>query len=302
MIAKPAIEVLGRDFDFPVRIDGLPEKLSDFNDLKIGSFVTNDRVELSYWEAGEGAPVVFIPGWNANGAMYVNLLYLLAKHYHVYVLDPRNQGLSQRVEHGRRIARFSKDLEDFRTHLALASADYVGWSMGAAVLWGFIDLFGTGNIRKTVFIDEPISIYAHSDWSTKEREDAGGITRSPERFVVSFTAGAEDSLELARGFPAFFNSESFAKQFISSDMASLRRVLFDHVTNDWRDVVQHKLDVPTAIFTGEQSTVLASQRWAHWVIDGSSLYVYTVAEHGDHSLMFKNPFKFAQDLGSFLGQ
>ncbi len=69
--AAPAQEVLGKDYTFPNRIEGLPQKLSDFKELQINSFVTNDGVKLSYWEAGEGKPLIFIPGWSANGAEYV---------------------------------------------------------------------------------------------------------------------------------------------------------------------------------------------------------------------------------------
>ena len=97
--AAPAIEVLGKDYTFPHKLGGLPAKLSDFQDLQINTFTTGDGVKLSYWEAGSGKPLVFIPGWSANGAEYINVLYLLSKHYHVYVLDPRNQGLSQNAAH-----------------------------------------------------------------------------------------------------------------------------------------------------------------------------------------------------------
>lgn len=41
--ARPAVTVLGKDFTFPNRIDGMPEKLSDFADLKIGFFDTTRR-------------------------------------------------------------------------------------------------------------------------------------------------------------------------------------------------------------------------------------------------------------------
>jgi hypothetical protein len=98
VFAAPAVEVLGKDYAFPNKIEGLPTKLSDFKDLQINSFQTNDGVKLSYWEAGSGRPLVFIPGWSANGAEYINVMYLLAQKYHVYVIDPRNQGLSQNVD------------------------------------------------------------------------------------------------------------------------------------------------------------------------------------------------------------
>ncbi|WP_426172792.1 alpha/beta fold hydrolase [Massilia sp. TWR1-2-2] len=112
--------------------------------------------------------------------------------------------LSERTERGARIARFSADLKEFGEHLGVKKAHYVGWSMGAAVLWGYIDLFGTKGINKLVLIDEPPSIYRHADWSEKERLDAGGMTSSPERMVEAFTTGkpvsslAADALESAR--------------------------------------------------------------------------------------------------------
>lgn len=309
-VADPAVAVLGRDFVFPNTVEGLPARLSDFPELKINTFVTNDGVKLSYWEAGQGRPLIFVPGWSANGAQYVNVLYLLSKHYHVYVLDPRNQGLSQQVEYGGRIARFSMDLKNFTEHLGLQSADYCGWSMGASVLWSYIDLFGTNGVRRACFVDEPISIYSHDDWSEEERRDAGGTTTSAERMVAAFSKGAPvnslitDIKPIERyrltDAPAFANSESFANAFVQNDPAALSRVLFDHVTNDWRDVVAHKVNVPVAIFSGEESNNLPSQRWAASVIPRARLYAYTASEQGDHFLMFKNPMKFTEDLRAFL--
>jgi pimeloyl-ACP methyl ester carboxylesterase len=307
--AAPAVEVLGKDYVFPNKIKGLPAKLSDFKELQINGFQTSDGVKLSYWEAGSGQPLIFVPGWSANGAEYVNVMYLLSRKYHVYVIDPRNQGLSQNVEYGTRIARFGADLKEFIDHLGVKKVDLCGWSMGASVVWSYIDLFGTKNIRKAAFIDEPISIYTHADWSEQQRLDAGGMTTSPERMIAAF-AGAPTNGQVVdmnamhrymeNGSPAFQNSDAFAREFIKSDPKFMSLVLFDHATNDWRDVVSHKIDVPTAIFTGENSNNVQSQKWMRSVIPGSELYVYTAAEQGDHFLAFKNPTKFTDDLTSFL--
>jgi pimeloyl-ACP methyl ester carboxylesterase len=310
VLAAPAMQVLGKDFAFPNTLEGLPAKLSDFKALQINSFETSDGVKLSYWEAGSGKPLVFIPGWSANGAEFINVMYLLSKNYHVYVLDPRNQGLSQQVDYGTRITRFSADLKEFSEHLGLKSADYCGWSMGASVLWGYIDLFGTKGIRKAVFVDEPVSIYSHADWSEQERLDAGGMTSSAERMVATFTSGAPTNAlvvdmkvverALAKDSPYYVNSEAFANEFVKTDPKFTAKVLFDHATNDWRDVIRHKIKVPTAIFSGEYSHNLPSQRWMASVIPDATLYAYTEAEQGDHFLMFKNPFKFTEDLRAFL--
>ncbi len=155
-------------YTFPNKVDGLPRQLSDFKDLQISSFVTSDGVKLTYWEAGSGTPLIFVPGWTGNGAQYINLMYLLREHYHVYVLDPRNQGLSQRVDYGNRIARCAADLKEFVAHLGLQSAYFCGHSMGSSILWSYIDQYGSGAIHKAVFVDEPISITARPAWSAQE--------------------------------------------------------------------------------------------------------------------------------------
>ncbi|MCD9007136.1 alpha/beta hydrolase [Luteimonas sp. XNQY3] len=308
--ATPATVALGRDYTFPTPIPGFPTKLSEVQGLEVNTFTTSDGVELAYWEAGAGEPLIFVPGWSGNGAQYVNLLHLLSSRYHVYVIDPRNQGLSARVEYGGRISRFAMDLKEFSDHIGVRKAHYAGWSMGAAVLWSYIELFGTARIDKAVFVDEPISIYAHDDWTEETRLNAGGTTTSAERMVAGFTAGGPlnqlvtDMLPLERSMamdsPYFVNSEGFANAVIQNDPEAMGRVLFDHITNDWRDVVQHRIDVPVAIFSGELSNNLPSQRWMQRVIPDATLHVYTAAEQGDHFLMFKNPVKFSRDLQTFL--
>lgn len=306
-----AVQALGQDYVFPHRIDGLPDRLSDFDDLEIGHFTTGDGVRLAYWAAGQGEPLILLPGWSSNGAEFIHVLYLLRAHRRVYVLDPRNQGLSEHVEHGCRIARFAVDLKEFADHLGLAQAEYCGWSMGAAVLWARIELFGLQGMSKLVFIDEPPSIYAHADWSEQERMEAGGMTSSIERMVAAFTAGLPvhslvvDLHSMARfgmrDSLAFDNAVSFVSTVIRNDPKALARVLFDHAANDWRDVIRHKIrGVPVAIFSGEQSHALPSQRWMQQQIPGAVLHVYSEAEQGDHFLAIKNPFQFTRDLLAFL--
>ena len=311
-LAQPALEVLGKDFTFPNQIDGLPKHLSDFSDLKINFFKTNDEVKLAYWEAGKGKPLIIIPGWSASGAEFINVIYLLSQHYHTYVLDPRNQGLSERIEYGMRISRYAMDVKEFVNHLNLKSADFLGWSMGASILWSYIDLFGSHDIHKAIFVDEPISIYAHADWSEKKRLEAGGMTTSPERMIAAFIQGTPaNSLivntslferYVSMNSPYYENSEKFTREFIKNDPKYLALILFDHATNDWRDVIQHKIAMPVAIFTGEYSANVPSQRWMASVIPQSKLFVYSKKEEGDHFLMFKNPIKFTADLQAFLEQ
>jgi len=303
VMAAPAVDVLGQDYTFSNKIEGLPEKLTDFKGLEINFFKTSDGVNLTYWEAGSGKPLIFIPGWSANGAEYINVMYLLREGYHVYVLDPRNQGLSENVADGMRISRYAMDVKELTDHLGIKSANYCGWSMGASVMWSYIDLFGTKGINKVVFIDEPPSILTRPGWTEQERLNAGAMVDTPAQLIRAFTSGEPNPVldrAMAMDSPYFANSEGFARRFIKSDMNYMGLIMFDHASNDWRDVISKKVNVPTAIFTGEYSPNLPSQRWMKSVIPNSTLYVYSQAEQGDHFLAFKNPVKFTKDLRAFL--
>lgn len=303
-IAAPAVSVIGQDYTFPNKIEGMPTKLSDFNGLEINSFKTSDGVTLKYWEAGSGKPLIFIPGWSANGAEYINVMYLLRENYHVYVLDQRNQGLSENVDYGMRIARYAKDVKEFNDYLGIKSASYCGWSMGASVLYSYIDLFGTKGIDKLILIDEPPSILTRPGWTEQERLNAGARFDTSEQVLNGFSpnGGNDPVIEryMAMDSPYFENTESFARHFVKNDMKYMGLIMYDHTANDWRDVIRKKINVPTAIFTGDYSLNVPSQRWMQSVIPRSTLYVYSKAEQGDHFLVLKNPVKFTKDLRGFL--
>lgn len=305
-IAAPALDVLGRDYTFPNKIDGMPKRLSDFRGLQINSFTTSDGVKLTWWEAGTGSTIVILPGWSSNGAEYINVMWLLARNHRVLVLDPRNQGLSGRVEYGTRIARFAADLREFQAAADVGEADYVGHSMGAGVIWSYIDLFGTSSMRKLVFIDEGISLIAGQDWSDQQRRDAGALADSYEGFQAALAPKPDGSDLFTRLMhdrtPYFDNSQGFSDAFIQNDMAKMALVMRDHAHNDWRDVIAHKVDRPTAFFTGELSQNVPSQHWAARQIKDARVFVYSRAEHGDHLLAYKNPVKFVADLSAFLDQ
>ncbi|MBD3906296.1 alpha/beta hydrolase [Chryseobacterium sp. Ch-15] len=309
---KPALEYFGRDHVFPHDIPGLPSKLSDVEGLEIGSFTTNDGVSLSYWKAGKGTPLVFVPGWSSNGAEYINIIHILKDHFEVYVLDQRNHGLSDKLQIENHISRLSSDLNDLLNALKIEKAHLCGWSMGCSVIWGYIDIFGSDKIEKLIFIDEAPSIYCHSDWTQEERTKAGAFALSAERMIALYIEETPVNRLLVdtdifnfyniKGAPAFENSHLFAEEFVPPVLDSLKHLLFNHIMNDWRDVIAHKINKPTLVISGEHSNWVESQRLiAETVPDGRSI-IYSKDEHGDHFLHLKNPLKFAEQVRTFLNE
>lgn len=210
--------------------------------------------------------------------MYFHLMHILSKHYHVYVLDVRNQGLSQRVPFGNRIARYAMDVKEFAEHVDLAIADFCGWSMGASIMWAYIGLFGTQGIRTLSIIDQAPSIYCHADWTEQERLEAGAFTTSPERMIASYTSAGTSNMLISSSSvleravdvssPYFHNAISLVQAFVEDDMAYTAQVLFDHTTNDWRDVIRHKIDVPRPSLPA--NTVIGYTAKSGWILSSRS--------------------------------
>lgn len=306
--AESAVDFFGRDISFPNKVPGLPQKLSEVAGLKIREFTTNDKVKIRYWEAGTGKPLIIVPGWGTNGAWLINDIALLSNSFHVYVIDPRNQGLSQKVDYGNNIARFAKDVNELTEHLNIDKAYFCGWSMGASVLWSYIDLFGTDKMEKVAFVDEPPSVYSHTDWPEEDRLKAGAFVVSTESAASSVAYGTPVNSFVAAWptplpeTPASENSNYLVKEVISIGASDMKKVLFDHISNDWTEVIKYKIDIPTAVFAANDPVRLPSQKWMAEVIPHAQLFAYIAKDSGDHDLMIKNPIKFSRDLTQFLNQ
>ncbi|MFD1171765.1 alpha/beta fold hydrolase [Oceanobacillus picturae] len=53
-------------------------------------------------------------------------------------MDRRSQGSSDRPNHGHRMSRHGKDLDDFMKALNLSIVLLIGQSMGASTIWALI--------------------------------------------------------------------------------------------------------------------------------------------------------------------
>jgi pimeloyl-ACP methyl ester carboxylesterase len=70
----------------------------------------------------------------------------------VYAYDQRFHGDSDSPSHGFHVARLAADLRDFLTALELTDVTVVGSSMGCAVIWSYIELFGLQRLKQAVFV------------------------------------------------------------------------------------------------------------------------------------------------------
>ncbi|MFI7705501.1 alpha/beta fold hydrolase [Nonomuraea sp. NPDC049480] len=273
------------------------------------NFTTRDGCTIAYRDTGAGEEtLVLLHGWSQSQAMFDRLLGLLGPELRVITYDIRNHGESGRTDNGARIATLATDLNELLDHLGISQAHLLGHSMGASVLWSYIDQYGTERLRSLVILDQP-SVCVTMPWM-----DPAEITQSGA--ILDF-AGAEGFAQALLGADSATARRSFLTSMLTPDvpeddfawlyeenlklaMPYGAKLLIDHVMQDWREVLP-AIDVPTLVTGGEVSHVApTSQEWIASRIPGAKLRIFSRTEGGAHFPFFESPKDFADVLVEFL--
>jgi non-heme chloroperoxidase len=137
-------------------------------------------VELYYEEQGEGAPIVFIPGWTFTTEIFQKQFDHFAQSHRVIALDPRSQGRSSKTLHGNNYTTHGADLAKLIEALDLRDVALVGWSTGSLTSLSYVQQAGTSALRGVVGIDmspKPLSLDS-ADWVEGPLDDIAGAYRT----------------------------------------------------------------------------------------------------------------------------
>jgi len=278
-------------------------------EIKEGYFTTNDGVRIHYMEAGSGKLLVMIPGWSQTAAQFKHQLDGLSDRYRVIALDMRGHGESSKPDHGYRIHRLSKDVYEFLTANNLTDVTLAGHSMGCSVIWGYWELFGNERVSKLILIDQMPMITANPIWPEQEKIDAGAILDKDSLYGVTNSLAGPDGVKTTNDFIGAMFTKQYSRdevnwvvqQNLKLPRPYAARLLYDHATNDWRDVLPH-LTLPTLIVGGKSSLVgWRSQVWMGTQIPGSKVVIFEDDEGGNHFMFMENPEKFNRLVKEFMG-
>ena len=274
-----------------------------------GYFTTNDGTRLHYIAAGSGKPLVMIPGWSQTAAQFRDQISGLSDRYRVIAIDMRGHGESDKPNHGYRIQRLSEDVHEFLTANGLTNVTIAGHSMGCSVIWAYWEQYGKDRLAKLILIDQMPMITANPAWSDKEKEDAGAILDKESLYSVTNALAGPEGVKTTEGFI----TGMFTKQYPREEVAWViqrnlkmpreyaARLLYDHATNDWRDVIP-LIDIPTLVVGGKASLVgWKSQVWIGSQIPGARVEIFEENEGGNHFMFMENPEKFNRIVKEFMG-
>lgn len=285
-------------------------------------FVCEDGTRLRYLHKGEGGvPLIMVPAFDCAAECYSLNAPELSADRKVYILEQRGHGLSDAPAHGRSVQRLAADLNEFIESLGAPKVSLLGWSMGAAVLWAYIDLFGQSRVEKFVFVDQPPMIIADPYETYEERRrHAGQIidTWFVKRIYRSdFDAGwpllasywdtpdlmvTDDIIEQIPGdYARKIELLKDPTVFDGPRREFLAELVRNHILNDWRGVFP-RIDRPVLLLTGDaaHATTPESNEWMQQTIRDCTWIRFTAEEFGGHSLCQTAYQKFNRVVSAFL--
>ena len=277
-----------------------------------GTFLTNDGVRLAYEYAGVGfgkantgdSPIVLVHGWSGSMHYFDNSFsHLLAGRNRppmVVRYDLRGHGESEKPSFGYMISRFAADLRDLLDHLELDNVTLVGTSMGCAIIWSYLALFGEGRVKCGVFVDQAPLQNRAPDWELGSRGcyDIASLTRLQELLkydYVGFAKGNARSCLSTEIDPA--HERLLIAETLKAHPEGLGQIMADHTAIDWRPYLR-RVRVPCLVLAGGRSQIfpLEGVKECGRLIAASTTVVF---EREDHWLYIEDFLRFAELVCDF---
>ena len=217
---------------------------------------TNSIIRLSYKEAGQGRPLVLIPGWTTSSSWWQKQVPVLSKHYRIITVDPRGNGHSEKTLKGQRLSRHAHDIHDLLEHLNLMNVTLVGWSVGASVLFSYLDLFGASRLRNVVFVDMTPRIISNEEW--KYGQAGGSFTLNDLSPLLMGLAADQSNFTLGFLHACFYQQPSqqelnwMLADMLQTPTRAAIALLTEHSIQDWRDVLP-AIQLPVLVIAGKHS-------------------------------------------------
>ena len=270
-------------------------------------------IKLNAIEKGSGPTLLLIPGWSQTARSYQAQIDGLSDRYRVIAVDMRGHGDSPKPSTGYRIARLAQDLRDFILERDLKDIALGGHSMGASILWSYIEQFGADRVSKFIFIDQAPSVTNGFGLEGQALKDTGAAF-TPDVLYATAAGAASAQAAVLDGLKGAFFSPSIADDVVAFNKtealkmpgAYAARLLVDHCSQDWRDLIEHeipKLAKPVLVIGGELNTIFPTDaaRWIASKIPGARLEIFAAEEGGSHFMFVENPQKFNAIIRDFVG-
>jgi pimeloyl-ACP methyl ester carboxylesterase len=116
------------------------------------TFTAPDGAAINYIDMGQGPALLYVHAYDQSVAGKMPFCEALARHFRVVSFDQRGWGESA-VQGEMSLDQSARDAKALIEGLGLEDVYYVGFSMGASVLFAYVRQFGTEHLARAAIID-----------------------------------------------------------------------------------------------------------------------------------------------------
>lgn len=298
------------------------------------TYTTNDGCKIAFQSslnlmamAGESSQltcILLMHGFSGSSEYFKKNYGTLKDSVWVVAPDMRGHGKSDRVRGGYHVARLAADLAGLVMHLRtkapMVQIIPVGCSIGAAVLWTYVELFGCADFLGFVFVDqaplqdrsvfdnwdqslahtgcydEASTLAAQQSWINDSEAAHLDLVKGCLGYRHAPQAGDSVSQEQQEGDERFFTAIS-----ASCDQVWLARLLADHTRYDHREAIE-AINLPTLVMAGRRSGCFPLEGMLETVrrVERTSpgISKWSIFDSG-HWLFYEEPERFNRELIEF---
>lgn len=291
------------------------------------AFQTSLSIELGNLRGGYLYPpcVLLMHGFSGSSNYFTRNFDALSKRFWVVAPDMRGHGSSGRTPGGYHVARLAADLHGLVSLLRRLAPGLpivpVGCSIGAAVLWTYVELFGWSDFAGFVFVDqaplqdrspfdawdaskahtgcydEATLLEAQKSWMQDTKQAHLDLVKGCLGYRHAPKASDTVSEEQAAKDEAFFTQIS-----ASCDQSWLARLLADHTRYDHREAIE-RIPLKTLVMAGRRSGCFPLEGMLETVrrMDRHKpgLAKSSIFDSG-HWLFYEEPERFNREISTFV--
>ncbi len=297
-------------------------------------FSTSDGCRLAFQTSlaeseapgAQGPCIILIHGFSGSSEYFKRNVEALAKDHWVVATDMRGHGKSDHTRGGYHVARLAADLQQLIAHLRIKAGPEakfvpVGCSIGAAVLWTYVELFGDHDFAGLAFVDQaPLQNRSpRGNWDETMAHRGcydAQTTAATQRAWTHDTANAHRGLVTeCLWYYQRSKTEGLSEERRAEDMAFFTRIsaacdaewlallIADHTAYDHRDAIE-LIQVPTLVMMGRYSgcfSLEGMRETVRRVNQGKeeALAKESVFESG-HWLFYEDPERFNSEILEFV--
>ncbi len=266
---------------------------------------SGEEIKLSYFDYGEGKPVVLIHGWPLSKEMFeYQLEALVGAGLRVIAYDRRGFGKSDQPWSGYDYDTLTDDLKAVIDGLNLKDVTLLGFSMGGGEVARYFTKYGGANVSKAILVSSVVPYMAQTN------DNPDGVPQDKLQELAD--KASQDRIGFLDSFGKQFFGISMVNHPVSTPLLDYYRMLGSMASpratmecmkafafTDFRNDAAN-INVPTLIIHGNSDKTVpieTSGQRAAQLIKNNQFIIYEDAPHG---LFYTEKERLNQDLVNFI--